>query len=94
MTTIGLENAKESKKPKLVKSENSGGTGEEKAKPKKKPKEPKIAAFPKEGFVNKYHFMRVGPDVLDALGWEITGKRFAVELDLKDGALIVRKPSK
>ena len=47
-----------------------------------------------EGFVNKYHFMRVGPDVLKALGWEITGDRLQVELDLKDDALIVRKPSK
>lgn len=72
--------------------ENSGeGTEENKAKPK--PKEPKIARFPKESFVNKYYFLRVGPDVLKALGWEIPGKRLAVELDLKDGALIVRKPS-
>ena len=59
-----------------------------------KPKEPKIATFPKEGFVNKYNFMRVGPDVLNALGWKISDDRLAVELDLKDGALIVRKPSK
>jgi len=58
------------------------------------PKEPKIATFPCESFVNKYHFMRVRPSVLKALGWEITGARFAVELDLKDGALVVRKPTK
>lgn len=42
--------------------ENSGEGAEEieekKAKPKKKnPKEPKIATFPMEGFVNKYHFI-------------------------------------
>ncbi len=60
----------------------------------KEPKKPKIATFPKESFVNEYHFMRVGPDVLMALGWQITGKRLSVEPDLKDGALIVRKPSK
>ncbi len=73
--------------------ENSGAE-ENKTKAKPKPKEPKIATFPRESFVNKYHFKRVGPDVLKALGWEITGKRLAVELDLKDGALVVRKPSK
>ena len=87
----------EPKKPKREKPENSSETGEEtgKAKPKKKePKKPKIATFPCESFVNKYHFMRVSPQVLKALGWEITGKRLTVELDLKDGALIVRKPSK
>jgi hypothetical protein len=96
------EKVVESKKPKREKPENSGDTGDEtqdkKAKPKakkeKEAKKPKIATFPKESFVNKYHFMRVGPDVLMALGWQITGKRLAVELDLKDGALIVRKPSK
>ena len=75
--------------------ENSGeGVEENKTKAKPKPKEPKIATFPMEGFVNKYHFMRIGPDVLNAIGWRITGDRLAVELDLKDGALIVRKPSK
>lgn len=87
------------KHPKREKPENSGDTGEEteqkkpKAKAEKEPK-PKIATFPCEGFVNKYHFMRVGPNVLKALGWQMTGKRLSVELDLKDGALIVRKPSK
>jgi len=88
---------REPKKPKREKPENSSETGEEtgKAKPKKKePKKPKIATFPCESFVNKYHFMRVGPDVLRALGWEITGKRLPVQLDLKDGKLIVEKPSK
>jgi hypothetical protein len=99
MTTISLENAKEPKKPKLRKPENLGDTGEEKkAKPKKKEKpakkEKEPITFPIEGFVNKYHFMRVGPKVLEALGWKINGDRLAVELDLKDGALIVRKPSK
>jgi hypothetical protein len=73
--------------------ENSGESVEEteQKKPKAKPKEPKIATFPMERFVNKYHFMRVGPDVLNALGWKISGDRLAVELDLKDGVLIVRK---
>jgi hypothetical protein len=36
----------------------------------------------------------VSPAVADVLGWKIKGDRLAVELDLKDGALIVRKPSK
>jgi len=103
-TKLG-EKTFEPKKPKRAKPENDPGElGEEgvkEAKPKKDkvekekaPKEPKTAKFPKPSFVNKYHFMRVGPDVLKALGWEITGARFAVELDLKEGALIVRKPSK
>lgn len=76
--------------------ENSGEGAEEteQKKPKAKPKEkrePKIATFPMAAFVNKYHFMRVGPDVLNALGWKISGDRLAVEIDLKDGALIVKK---
>jgi len=75
--------------------ENSGeGAEENKTKAKPKPKEPKIATFPKEGFVNKYHFMRVGPDVLNALGWKISGDRLAVEIDLVNGELVIRKPSK
>jgi len=83
----------EPKKPKREKPENSSETGEETGKAKPKKKEPKIATFPCESFVNKYHFMRVSPQVLKALGWEITGKRLIVELDLKDGALVIRKPS-
>lgn len=76
--------------------ENSGEGAEETEQKKLRAKkhEPKIGTFLMEGFVNKYHFMRVGPDVLNALGWKITGDRLAVELDLKDGALIIRKPSK
>jgi hypothetical protein len=96
MTTISLENAKEPKKLKLRKPENLGDTGEEK-KTKAKPKEakkPKIATFPCEGFVNKYHFMRVSPAVLEALGWKISGDRLAVEIDLVNGELVIRKPSK
>ena len=61
---------------------------------KEKETKPKIATFPCEGFVNKYHFMRVSPQVLKALGWEITGKRLPVQLDMQDGKLIVGKPSK
>ena len=99
------EKSFEPKHPKRAKPENDPGElGEEgvkEAKPKKDkvekekaPKEPKTAKFPKPSFVNKYHFMRVGPDVLKALGWEITGARFAVELDMQDGKLIVVKSSK
>ena len=62
-------------------------------KPKEKC-EPKEVTFPMEGFANKYHFVRVGPSVLNAFGWKISGDRLKVELDLKDRALIVRKPSK
>ena len=39
-------------------------------------------------------YASVSPAVLNVLGWEIKGDRLAVEFDLKDGALIVRKPSK
>ena len=75
--------------------ENSGeGTEETEQKKPKEKREPKIATFPKEGFVNKYHFMRVGPDVLNALGWKISGDRLAVEVDLKNDELIIRRPSK
>ena len=98
----------EPKKPKREKPENSGDAGElgeenvketkakktKVVKKEKEPKTPKIATFPKPSFVNKYHFMRVSPSVLKALGWEITGKRLTVQLDLKDGALVVRKPTK
>jgi len=84
---LGEEGTKEAK-PKKEKVKK-----EPKPKKEKAPKEPKTAKFPCKGFVNKYHFMRVSPQVLKALGWEITSARFAVELDLKDGELIVRKPS-
>jgi sRNA-binding protein len=90
---LGEENAKEKAKEK-PKPKKEKVKKETKPKKEKAPKEPKIATFPRASFVNKYHFMRVGPDVLKALGWEITGARFAVELDLKDGELIVRTPSK
>ena len=74
--------------------ENSGEGVENKTKTKPKPKEPKIATFPMAAFVNKYRFMRVGPDVLNALGWKISGDRLAVELDLNEkGELVIRKPS-
>jgi hypothetical protein len=65
-----------------------------KAKVKKEPKTPKIATFPCKGFVNKYHFMRVSPAILEALGWKLTGDRLAVEIDLVNGELVIRKPTK
>jgi len=79
--------------------ENSGESVEEteQKKPKaklKEKREPKIATFPMAAFVNKYHFMRVCPDVLNALGWKITSDRLAVELDLVNGELVIRKPQK
>lgn len=60
---------------------------------KEKETKPKIATFPRESFVNKYHFMRVGADVFRALDWKITGARFKVTIDMQDGKLIVSKPS-
>ena len=59
---------------------------------KKKPEKPAKAAKDKtgEGFINKYHFMRVNDDILNKLGWP-TGKQVDVTFEVKDGALIVRK---
>ena len=61
---------------------------EETKKPEKKPKE---LAFPTEGFVNKYGFIKVRGAVLEKLGWKITGPRLALTLDVQNGTLILKK---
>ena len=74
--------------------ENSGEGVENKTKVKPQPKEPKEITFPCEGFVNKYNFMRISDAILAKLGWKISGDRLAVEIDLVNGELVIRKPSK
>ena len=66
-----------------------------KAKPKEAPTKaekgkPKELEFPVNGFINKYHFMRVSGAILEKLGWPID-KQVNVTLDVQDGALLVRK---
>jgi hypothetical protein len=56
----------------------------------KKAPEPKELNFPVNGFINKYHFMRVSGAILEKLGWPID-KQVNVTLDVQDGALVVRK---
>lgn len=61
--------------------------------PKEKKLEPKELAFPTEGFVNKYGFIKVRGAVLEKLGWKITGPRLALLLDVQNGTLILKKKS-
>ena len=79
------------KKPKEPGDETSPeNQPEETKKPEKKPKE---LAFPTEGFVNKYGFIKVRGAVLEKLGWKIPGPRLALTLDVQNGELILKKKS-
>lgn len=53
-------------------------------------KETKIVKFPLNGFVNKYHFLRVSRAVLEKLGWP-KDVQIDVTLNVKDGALVVKR---
>ena len=80
---------KRHKKPKEPGDETSPeNEPEETKKPETKPKE---LAFPTEGFVNKYGFIKVRGVVLEKLGWKITGPRLALTLDVQNGTLILKK---
>ena len=46
--------------------------------------------LPVDAFVNKYNFLRLSDAILEKLGWSID-KNVDVTLDVKDGALIVKK---
>jgi hypothetical protein len=65
---------------------------EKKEKPKKgkKKAEPKAVEFPVNGFINKYHFMRLNDAILEKLGWP-TGEKVNVSLDVENGALVVKR---
>jgi len=64
-------------------------------KPKEKPKEPEKekpqgVTFPIQAKVNKYAFIFLSSDIQEAWGIE-KGKEYPISVDLKDGALIIKK---
>jgi hypothetical protein len=78
-------------KAEKLKPKESEKKKEDKSKkePEKKSKELKL---PKEGFVNKYNFLRVSDAILTKLGWP-TGVNLDVTLDIQNGALIIKRKS-
>ena len=83
-----LQGEKTKEAPTGMKSELDKQT--KKGKKKVEAKTTKEVTFPVAGFVNKYHFMRINSKVLAKLGWP-EGVKLDVTLDVKDGALIVKK---
>lgn len=71
----------------MAKVENSES---KKTKKEKKVKEPKTTNFPVKAFVNKWGFIHLSKEVIEAFG---VGKdeKTPITIDLQDNALIIRK---
>jgi len=80
-------------KPTILEGQAKERMKERKEKKPKEPKqavEPKSAHFPCEGKINKYLFLYLDSNVASAFGIE-KGKEYPVSIDLKDGALVIKK---
>jgi hypothetical protein len=75
---------KPAKKPKAKKARKP------KAEEPTQPIEPKSMVLPVKGFVNAYGFIHLNGNLLEAFGGE-KGKKTPITIDLKEGALIIRK---
>ena len=74
-------------KPKIERQKTAKST---KPKEPKQPIEPKSAKFPVEAKVNRYGFVYLDGDILAAWGLS-KGTIQRLSIDLKEGALIIRK---
>jgi len=61
-----------------------------KAREPKQPVEPKGAKFPAEAKINKYGFVFLSSGIQAAFGYT-KGQEMRISIDLKDGALIIKK---